>query len=255
MTRSESLKRPSRNDNLSAFESGFNFRPVKNSKLFTKFARFYRAPFVDETNYTMGNIVSPERGWSVDVGGEIKLFDDFFASSTLYISETKNEIYYDPFRFDNLNMPGNVRREGLDLRASWEKEKVAAISIGYGLVNAVITDGEYDNKKVCAVPRHQAALNSRIYIWDDFFIRGTCRYTSEQYTISDFKNEFRKLKGYPVFSIGFQYECPYKPFEGLQIAFDINNLFDRNYCDYATYGENFYPAAGRSYTITLQWTF
>lgn len=255
MTRSESLENPSRNDNLSAFEAGFNYRPLDDAKIFAKFARFYRTPFVDETSYTSGNIVSPERGWSVDLGGEIEFLDGFSAGGAVYLSETKNEIYYDPFKFDNLNMPGKVRREGLDLRLAWEKEKTAAVALSYGFVNAEIIEGEYDGNRMCAVPRHQAALNARVYLWDDFFIRGGCRYTGDQYTISDFKNEFRKLKGYTLFSIGFEYECPYEPLKGLVIAFDIDNLLDRDYCDYATYGANFYPAAGRSYSITIRWTF
>lgn len=255
MTRSESVKNPSQNDNLSAFETGLNFRPVKNAKLFTKLTRFYRSPFVDETCYTTGNIVEPERGWNIDIGGEIELPGGFSAGGSIYASETKNEIYYDPFKFDNLNLNGDVRREGIDLRLAWEKEKVAGFYLGYGFVDAETVSGEYDGKKMCAVPQHRIALNSKLYLWKDFFIRGGCHYTSGQYTISDFNNEFSKLKGYPLFSIGFQYECPYKPFEGLAISFDIDNLFDRDYCDYATYGANFYPAAGRSFTVTLRWTF
>lgn len=210
---------------------------------------------MDETNYTSGDIVSPERGWSFDIGAEAAFFDDFSAGGSLYISESKNEIYYDPFKFDNFNLPGNVRRAGTDLRISWEKDKVAGVHLSYGFVNAEITSGEYDGGKMCAVPRHQAALNARVYLRDDLFIRGGCRYTGEQYTISDLKNEFRKLKGYAVFSLGFQYECPFEKFEGLSISFDIDNLFDRDYCDYATYGVNFYPAAGRSFIVKLAWTF
>lgn len=255
MTRSESLRHPARNDNLSAFESGFNLRPAENAKLFTKFARFYRSPFVDETNYTRGDIVSPERGWSLDTGAEATFFEEFHAGGALYISETKNEIYYDPFLFDNMNLPGNVRREGFDVNIGWEKKNTASVDLRYAFVNAEITDGDYDGNKMCAVPRQQVSLNARLYLFDGFSVRGGCRYTDEQYTISDFKNEFGKLKAYTLFSLGFQYECPFEPLDGLVVSFDIDNLFDRDYCDYATYGANFYPAAGRSYTAKIGYTF
>ncbi len=255
MTRSESLSHPSRNDNLNAFESGFNLRPAENVKLFTKFARFYRAPFVDETNYTRGSLVSPERGWSLDAGGEATFLEEFNAGAALYVSETKNEIYYDPFLFDNMNLPGNARREGFDIHIGWAKGETASVGLRYGFVNAEITDGAYDGRKICAVPRQQASLNAKIRLFEGFFVRGGCRYTDEQYTISDFRNEFRKLKAYTLFSLGFQYECPFSPLKGLVVSFDIDNLFDRDYCDYATYGANFYPAAGRSYMAKIGYTF
>ena len=255
MTNSESLRNPSRNDNLSAFEGGVNYRPYDDAKIFAKFARFYRTPFIDEVSYTSGNLVSPERGWSMDIGGDIEFLDGFSAGGAMYISETKDEIYYDPFKLDNFNLPGRTRREGIDLRLAWEREKMAALALSYGFVNARVVNGDYDNKDVCAVPAHQAALNAKWYLMDELFVRAGCRYTSEQYTISDLKNEYRKLKGYVLFSLGLEYEFSFEPLKGLVLAFDIDNLFDRDYCDYATYGANFYPAAGRSFNITLSWTF
>lgn len=110
------------------------------------------------------------------------------------------------------------RREILSYRTVWTSQTGKAglsitIRIKYTVfVDAETVSGEYDGKKMCAVPQHRIALNSKLYLWKDFFIRGGCHYTSGQYTISDFNNEFSKLKGYPLFSIGFQYECPYKPF-------------------------------------------
>jgi outer membrane receptor protein involved in Fe transport len=255
MTNSESLQNPSRNDNLSAFEGGVNYRPYEDAKIFAKFARFYRTPFIDEVSYTSGNLVSPERGWSMDIGGDVEFLDGFSAGGTVYISETENEIYYDPFKFDNFNLPGRTRREGIDLRLAWEREKMAALALSYGFVNARVVNGEYDNKDVCAVPAHRAALNAKWYLMDELFVRAGCRYTSEQYTISDLKNEYRKLKGYVLFSVGLEYEFTLEPLKGFALAIDIDNLFDRDYCDYATYGANFYPAAGRSFNITIRCSF
>ena len=105
------------------------------------------------------------------------------------------------------------------------------------------------------MPAHRAALNARWHLMDEFSVRAGCRYTGEQYTISDLKNEYRKLKGYVLFSLGLEYEFDFEPLKGLVLAFDVDNLFDRDYCDYATYGANFYPAAGRSFNITIRWTF
>lgn len=254
-THSESLPHPSRNDNLVAYEAGVNWRPLDESKIFLKWARFYRAPFVDETAFTSGNIVSPERGWSTDAGGEWQITEEFSANGSLYLSETRNEIYYDPFRFDNFNLPGRVRRYGTDLRLAWEREKTAGISLRCGFVDAQTVDGDYKHRRTPAVPRHQVALTGRFHLWREFFVRGSFRHIGEQYSISDFKNNLGRMKGYPLFAVGCQYECESGLLEGFEASVDIDNLFDKEYCDYATYGANFYPGAGRCLIFRIRYRF
>jgi outer membrane receptor protein involved in Fe transport len=255
MTRSESLGHPSRNDNLSAHEAGVNWRMAEDAKLFAKWARFYRAPFVDEVAFASGRIVSPERGWSFDVGGDWEMIENFTAGGSLYLSETENEIYYDPFLFDNCNLPGSVRRTGGDFRLKWEMEKKAAVTFRYGFVNPEIVDGSYRHEQMPAVPRHRAAVDGRIFLIGGFSVRGGCRYVGEQYSISDFRNEYGKMKGYVLFSLGFRYEAESDRLKGLAVDIDVDNLFDRDYCDYATYGANFYPGAGRSFMVKVTYEF
>ena len=43
--------------------------------------------------------------------------------------------------------------------------------------------------------------------------------------------------------------------EGLKFSVVVDNLFDEEYCDYATYGTQYYPAAGCSFTFTVRYEF
>ena len=86
-------------------------------------------------------------------------------------------------------------------------------------------------------------------------MRGGCRYVGEQYSIGDFRNEYGKMKGYVLFSLGFRYEAESDRLKGLAVDIDVDNLFDRDYCDYATYGANFYPGVGRSFMVKVTYEF
>lgn len=256
MFRSEAMQRPSRNDNLCAFEAGANYRPVETAKIFAKWSRFYRLPFADEISYIApSSAINPERGWSMDIGGDWRFLEEFSVGAAAYISETSKELYYDPVTFKNDNLNGTVRREGVDFNLAWEREKTAGVRLRYGFVRPEICDGTFRRNDMPSVPRHQASLDGRVYVWDEFFIRAQYRYTGPMYSISDFNNAFGRIPGFGIFSIGFQYEPEIKFLEGFVLSFDIDNLFDKNYCDYSTYGSNFYPGAGRSYMFKISFTF
>lgn len=50
--------------------------------------------------------------------------------------------------------------------------------------------------------------------------------------------------------LGVAYEPTFASWtNGLKLTLTIDNLFDEKYCDYVTYGRNYWPAAGRSLTI------
>ena len=115
-------------------------------------------------------------------------------------------------------------------------EKKAAVTFRYGFVNPEIVDGNYRHEQMPAVPRHRAAVDGRIFLIGGFSVRGGCRYIGEQYSIGDFRNEYGKMKGYVLFSLGLRYEAESDRLKGLAVDIDVDNLFDRDYCDYATYG-------------------
>jgi len=263
MARNERAARSSRNDNLSAYEAALNWRPVEKAKTFVKWSRFYRNPFLDETPwyynaagvYLPKEILAPERGCSVDVGGDWEFLQDWSVGGALFAGETKNEIFYDAGKGANVNSPDSVLREGLETYLGWGRDKVAAVNLRYALTFAEFTEGAYDDKRVPLVPRHQVRLDGRVWLHDDVSVRGGYRYVADQVSCSDFANAYDRIPGFGLFDLGAAYEPSWSVLRGFTFAFDIDNLFDKNYCDYSTYGSSYYPGAGRCYVFRVKYRF
>ena len=267
---------PESRDNLWAYEGALLFTPVDDLKTFVRFARFYRAPFLDENPYNGGSealrILDPEKGWTVSGGGEYRFLGDFAVSADAFLSRTEDEIFYNPFfsynaawgswTKDNVNSPSPVRRYGVNAAFSWEREKVAGVTVAYSYVHASFVDGQYEHNRVPLVPESTVSANGRVWLWDDCFVFGGYRYQTEMFTISDFENDgcghgsSAVVPSFGVFHVGVTYEPTFHPWlKGFKFSFVCDNLFDRRYCDYATYGTNYYPGAGRCYMLTVRYEF
>ena len=250
-------------NNFAAGEAALNYRPIDEAKIFLRWCRFYRNPFSDEYRWRDGRqseITRPETGWDVELGGEWNITKEWFVSAVAYYSETENEIHYNPFAMSNENSPWLHRREGIDLSFGWERDKLAGFRFGWSGVNAVKAEGDYEGNWVPGVPRQQLNLEGRVWLWNDFSVLGGYRMIGSRYAISDTPNANGRLPVASVFRAGFRYEPTFWRLEGLSISLMIDNLFDQRYCDYAvasvTSGENaWYPAAGRSFMLTVRYEF
>lgn len=263
MARNELADKSARNDNVCAFETALNWRPVEDAKLFAKWSRFYRNPFLDETpwytnprgSYVPKDILSPERGYSVDLGGDWDFLEDCTLGGALFVSETKNEVFYDANQYANVNSDAEVLRQGLESHVGWERDKVAGVNLRYALTYAKFEEGAYNSKYVPLVPMHQIRLDGRVWLWDECFVRGGYQYCAKQVSCSDFANDYDKLPAYGIFQFGVEYrpECAW--LKGFIFAFDIDNLFDKNYANYSTYGSAYYPGAGRTFMLSVRYEF
>ena len=253
-----SVAHPRKAYDLSAYDAALVFAPVDGLKTYFKFSRFYRMPFIDETSGNSGDLLAPERGARVDAGIDWSFLDEFNLAGNVYVSRTKNEIFYNPFIpwwGDNANSPSPVMREGFDLRASWERDKVAGVYFAYSFVEAEFDGGEFDGNDVPMVARSVVSLGGKAWLWDDCFVFGGYRYRTSCYSISDYRNEFERVAAFGLFNVGVEYSPTFCGLDGLRLYFVVDNLFDKDYCDYTTYGTSFYPAAGRSYMFSVRYDF
>lgn len=263
MARNELADAAARNDNVCAFETALNWRPVDEARLFAKWSRFYRNPFLDETPwytnphgaYVPKDILSPERGYSVDLGGDWDFLDDFSLGGALFVSETKNEVFYDAGQYANVNSDDEVLRQGLETHIGWERDKVAGVNLRHALTYAKFEEGAYNSNYVPLVPLHQIRLDGRVWLWDECFVRGGYQYCAKQVSCSDFANDYDRLPAYGIFQAGVVYrpECAY--LRGFTFSFDVDNLFDKNYANYSTYGSAYYPGAGRTCMLRVKYEF
>lgn len=237
-------------------ELGFVYRPVEGLMTYAKATRFHRSAFCDELSYTKdGKFLKPETGVSLDIGAEWEFLDEFKFDINGYGMVMEDEIFYDPaiqpYGY-NCNSPAKTRRIGFDTGLSWEREKTAEASIRYGYVHADFGSGTYDGCDVPYVPNHRLRAELGYWIIDDLEIKGGYSYVSSQYLSGDFANKSEKLPGYSIFDIGVRYEPSWA--KGWKASFLVDNIFDKNYCDYAGVGY-YYPACGRSFMFILSYEF
>ena len=266
------LRSPRRADDLFAGEAALLFTPHEDLKTYVKFARFFRSPFLDEYvslydpatfAYSSDSMLAPERGWSVDVGAAWTFLDECDFAANAYVTRTKHEIMYDPwYRVNNINYRGDTLREGVDLRLAWERDKVAGLAFACSYVKAEFDGGDYDGKTVPMVPETTVSLNGKVWLWDDCFVFGGYRYQSYMWSVSDFRNnggytgdKSMRVPAYGLFHVGVTYAPGCDWLKGWKATFTVDNLFDRNYCEWASYGTSYYPGAGRSYMFTLSYAF
>ena len=253
-------------DFMGDFEVGAVYRPIEDMKLFAKGTRFHRSAFCDEMNYTRdGRFLEPETGVSLDVGLEYTFAKEFRLDATGYWSIMKDEIFYNPYASQspwgwngyNSNSPGRTERIGFDAGFGWRREKTAEASVRYSFVNARFRNGQYEGETIPLVPESRVRAEVGVWVLDDLEIKGGYRFVSSQRLMGDFNNERDRLGGYSVFDIGAYYTPSWA--EGLKVSFVMDNLLDRNYCDFAGWsdysGAYYYPACGRSFMITVSYEF
>ena len=257
---------PRRAYDLVAFDAALLFTPADGLKTYFKYSNFYRMPFIDEVAFhSRDDLLSPERGFRVDVGFEWAVLEEFSFAGNAYVSRTKDEIFYNSlypyssfgwlYYGDNENSPSPVVREGFDLRIGWERDKVAGLTVAYSFVDAEFDGGEYDGKDVPMVAASVVSANGRVWLWDECFVFGSYRFRTKCRSTSDFRNEYGYVPSCGLFSLGVQYAPSFCGMEGLKFTFVVDNLFDKEYCDYVTYGANYWPAAGRSFMFSVRYEF
>jgi len=253
----------------SDFELALVYRPFDGMKTWVRGTRFHRSPFCDEMNYTRsGELLKPEKGASLDAGVEWKIDDELTFDFDGYAMVMEDEIFYNPYvTFAswgwggyNCNSPSKTRRVGFDTGLSWKRDRVAEASIRYGLVHADFASGQYHGRDVPRVPNHRVRAEAGVWLIDSLELKVGCRYVGSQRLVGDFTNEHGKLGDYVLFDVGLYFDAPWGWAEGWKASFVIDNLFDRNYCDFAgwsTYynAAYYYPACGRSFMLTVSYEF
>ena len=253
-------------DWMGDYELGLVYRPVDGVKTYVKGTRFHRSAFCDEMNYTAdGRLLEPETGCSLDIGLECEFLKEFTFDVNGYGMIMEDEIFYDPYAQNmgfywmgyNCNSPAKTRRIGLDTGLSWKRDKVAEASLRYGIVQADFGGGQYHGDEVPLVPNHRIRLEVGVWILDDLEVKGGYRYLSSQYLAGDFGNEHEELPASSLFDVGVYYAPSWA--DGWKASFVMDNVFDRNACDFAGWpsyaGAYYYPSCGRSFMFTVSYEF
>lgn len=253
-------------DPTADFELSAIWRPQEGTKVFLKGTRFHRSAFCDEMNYTHnGRMLEPETGWSLDTGVKTSFSGEFEFSVNAYAMLMKDEIFFNPYvepgafgwNGYNCNSPSDTRRFGADVSFGWKRKKTADLRVAVSAVRAEFGGGQYDGRDVPAVPGVIARAEGGVWVCDEFEVRAGLRFAGSQVLSGDYMNAHGELASYTVFDAG----CYYSPSwaEGLTVSLTIDNLFDKEYCDYAGWSDYskayYYPANGRMFMAAIAYEF
>ena len=246
----------SESDVEKAYDAALLYRPSENVKLFTRVARYYHAPFIDEIFAGAGTPntdLVPETGYSFETGAEVVIAKEWTAGLTLYELDSSDEIYYDPTRYMNINAPDDTRRRGLEGSVRWSREEVGSFGLAYDLVDACFTEGLYDGNSVPLTPHHMLTVNGEAYLAPELAALGTLRYVSSQNSGSDFTNTQKELDDYATLDLALRYEPRF--LKGLKLIGGVDNVFGKEYAYCSYYGTSYYPANERTWKLCASYTF
>lgn len=256
-------KTESFSDSQYAYDAALLYRPLEDLKLFTRAARYYRAPFVDEV-VGFGGVpnpdLDPETGFSLEAGVEATLAKEWTAGVTVYQMDSQDEIYYhidSTGLGQNMNAPDSTRRQGAETSLRWARDEVGSATLSYDYVHAVFAEGEYDENTFPLVPRQTVSLSGEACVTHEVALLGGVRYVSSQYLDTDFANKQDQLKAYGLLDLAVRYEPAY--LKGLRLLAGVDNVLDKEYASYAGYsswsGPYYYPANARTWKVCASYTF
>ena len=174
-----------------------------------------------------------------------------YLTVSIFNTITQNEIYFNPangYYGTNENIDGNTERNGLELSAKTYLGEFT-ISQAYTYLNAKIKDGVYEGKTIPWVPKNKYSIRTDYKI-NDISIGAEYLYIGSLYSVSDWNNNLGKVEDYSLVNLSSSYN-----YKNINIYGGINNLFNKEYNEYVTYGTKYYPAEERNYFVGVLYEF
>ncbi len=249
-----------------AVSAGLTYLMGEKSKIFTKVAKLYRYPFIDEQASYQGwgnafnKDLEAEEGKSYEIGTEFYPNENVRFAITLFRIDMEKEIVWNNTTLRNENLD-ETRHQGLELSGSYKFGKMVNIYGNYTYQEAKFTKGIYNDKDIPLVPNHKAFLGLELFFSYGFSLVPEFRYTGECYLGDDKNNNGEKLKHYSLVDIFLRYRPTYYKYKPLAFV-GVENLFNKEYStlgyedwlEDATYN-TYYPSPGRIFKAGLSLIF
>jgi iron complex outermembrane receptor protein len=237
------------------YTAGINYTFFKKSYAYASYSRSFRYPVLDELYSFFTNTVNtslvPQNSDDYEIGIRHYLGDRFFANLNVFRLETDREIFFNPVTYENENLEGKTRRDGVEISFSAEATSGLTIKGSYTFLNARIRGGAFEGKKVPNVPTHKATLDLLCRVTKEATAILNGVYIGERPFISDFSNDFSNQQGYLVLNAKFTYQ-----WKSLKAFLDINNLTNKEYAEYGVIGgypleKSYYPSPKRNFLVGI----
>ena len=179
------------------------------------------------------------------------------ARAALYAMRLRDEIYFSPLVFANINLSPTERR-GFELEARWRASPGFELNAALALLEARFRSGSHggvdvSGRDVPLVPRAIATAAASWQFAARSRLNASLRWVGRQRYDNDQANTFSRLQpGYALAGLKLEHRVG-----RIELALEASNLFDRKFYSYGVWnlGNSFsaFPAPGRALYGTLAW--
>jgi iron complex outermembrane receptor protein len=249
-----------------AYRFSANYLLGKKGDVFISYGKGFRFPVTDEfviPGYCyfgycqptqVNSSLKPQITDEIDLGIRYNPVNYAGGNLTLFQAKNKNEIYYDPILFANMNYD-RTKRSGIEASIFFKPFTPFLVTINYSYIKAIFDGGTFDGNDVPLVPKNKLGVKLSYTLLDNltFNLMGVAR--SNCYAVSDQKNQQSKLPGYTIYDASIVWRT-----EKLLTIFAIKNLTGKKYSEYGVFSPfandvGLYPSPERQFFFSIQYNF
>ncbi len=246
----------------SAGRVGILYRHGDSGRVYLRYDRIFRYPFTDEIAYYQGFLggpfpgtvffnkdLRPERGYSIEVGAEVRPLGSLELGLTLFSTNLTDEIAYNPASGLNENL-WKTRRNGAEVSLRYRPDGPASFFCAYTWIDPEFRAGPHKGNTIPLVPSHKATAGVAYAPTTTVSVEASVTATSSVYLGSDFDNDQPRLAGSAVVDLFCHLRPELTGGRTAHLFAGVRNIFD---AQYATLGFDwgfmnvYYPAQGRTY--------
>ncbi len=176
---------------------------------------------------------------------------------SLYRLDLHDEIAFDPTEtieepfgaFTNLD---DTRRNGASLSGRYIVNKRLSVNAQFNYVKARFVSGLFAGDTIPAVPAITGNAGLDYAFTERWHMQYNALYTGSKYASEDLANTGKRIGAYWLNDIALQYVKEY-----FIISAEVRNVLNTNYASYVFYDafskqNEYYPAAGRNFSLTIK---
>jgi iron complex outermembrane receptor protein len=240
-----------------AWSAALRFNPDSNYKLYLRHERTFRYPFTDEqiTSGTFLEDLEAEHGYLFETGAMIRIRELARIDSRAYVNLMQDEIAYVGFfpAGQNENID-NTRRIGGEVKVEFDLSDAILIKGSYGYVLPTFTNGDNEGNQIPLVSNHEAEGSVNVSLPFSFETEAGVSYRGEAFQGGDSANSAQKMDPYVLVNAAIRWKQELGK-GNIALSGAIDNILDLTYAPYMTYSYYYYPAPGRSFTLSGSYTY